>query len=191
MCEVIATRTVQEMTGVISLRNSSDNKKYLQPWISKHDSYKDHELKCGYKVTYNKHGAASSVWVGDGDEPIGKALVSYSQFINYWKQNHGNIVVKMSIKDICSLYHALENQHHYNLSNDLLFCKKTDDNGKGGAKDIIADNPEEDILVSLTFSEFDWDSEDANIDDSSNKKSIPPHNIMSLQDQTRLKLESK
>ncbi len=72
--------------------------------------------------------------------------------------------------------HALANQHHYNLSHDLLFCKETDNNGKGDAKDTIAYDPEDDILASLISSEAEWDSADENIDALSKKKSIPSHN---------------
>ncbi len=47
--------------------------------------------------------------------------------IQYWNENHGNVVVSQSSKDICSLCHALSNQHCYNLSHDLLFCEETDE----------------------------------------------------------------
>ncbi len=32
------------MTGEVSLQDTSDTKKYLPPWMMKHDSYKEYAL---------------------------------------------------------------------------------------------------------------------------------------------------
>ncbi len=50
MAEVITTRDVQEMSGEVTLRDLSETKKYLPPWLTKHESYKEYAMKCGYKV---------------------------------------------------------------------------------------------------------------------------------------------
>ncbi len=94
--EVVATRNVQELTGEVTLCNSSDLKKYLPLWVSKRDSYRNYSSACGYKVSYNNQGEPSLFWVGEVYKPSDKGLVSYKLFLNYWKQNHGNIVVNMS-----------------------------------------------------------------------------------------------
>ena len=57
------------MTGEVTLKDSSVTKKYLPPWLTKRDSYKEYTLKCGYEVTFNNHSHASSKFVGKGPEP--------------------------------------------------------------------------------------------------------------------------
>ncbi len=68
-------------------------------------------------------------------------------------------MISLPTKDICSLCHALANQHRYNLSHDLLVCKETDevrDNKEAG--DSIAADPDN----SLVCDQPDWDSDDEN-----------------------------
>ena len=140
MAEVIATRTVREMTGEVLLRDTSDTKKYLPAWMTKQDSYRDYALKSGYEVTFNNRSHAISKWVGIGPEPE-RGIISFTRFCQYWKEHHGNIVVSIPSKDICSLCHALSNQHRYNLSHDMLFQKESDEvNDRGDATDPIAYN---------------------------------------------------
>ncbi len=55
MAEVVATRTVKKMSGEVTPWDTSDTKKYLSPWMTKHDSYKEYALKLGYEVTFNNH----------------------------------------------------------------------------------------------------------------------------------------
>ncbi len=69
MAEVTATRVVREMSGEVTLRDLSDTKKCLPPWLIMHDSYREYALKCGYEVTFNNRSHASSKWVGKGPEP--------------------------------------------------------------------------------------------------------------------------
>ncbi len=126
MAEVIATRVMRVMSGKVTLKDSSDTKKYLPPWLTKLCSYKECALKCDYKVPCNNSSHASSKWVGKGSEPE-RRIISCTHFPQCWNQNHNNLVVSLPTEEICSLCHVLSNQHCYNLSHDLFFCKETDE----------------------------------------------------------------
>ncbi len=117
--------------------------------MTKHDSNKEYALKSGYKVTFINHSYAISKWVGNGPE-LERGIISFIRFHQCWKENCGNILVNISSKDICSLCHALSNQHHYNLSHDMLFLKKTDKiKDVGDITDLIAYNCDYDVQASL------------------------------------------
>ncbi len=126
MAEVFATRTVREMMAEVSLQAALGTNKYLPPWMTNHDSYKDYALKLSYEVKFNNCIHASSKWVGKGPE-LKRGIISYTcSLLQCWNENHGNVVMSLPSKDICSLCHALSNHYHYNLSHDLLFCEETD-----------------------------------------------------------------
>ena len=127
-------------------------------------------MKCGYEVTFNNRSHASSKWVGEGPEPK-RGIISYTHFRQYWNENHSNLVVSLPTKDICSLCHALANQHHYNLSHDLLFCKETDEvRDNEEARDSIAGDPDN----SLVCDPPGWDSDDENLSPPNAQNKQPP-----------------
>ncbi len=123
------------------------------------DSYEEYVLKSVYKVTLNNCSHEISKWVGNGSEPE-RWIISYACFHQHLKENHWNIVVNIPSKDIWSLWHALSNQHCYNLSHDLLFCKESDEvKDRGDATDSIAYNGDNNVQSSLVCDPPDWDSD--------------------------------
>ncbi len=170
MAEVTATRVVREMSGEVTLRDLSDTKKCLPPWLIMHDSYREYALKCGYEVTFNNRSHASSKWVGKGPEPK-RGIISYTCFCQYWNENHSNLVVSLPTKDICSLCHALSNHHCYNLSHDLLFCKETDEVRENNAGDLVTEDSEN----TLECDPPDWDSDKEDLSPPNGQsKELPP-----------------
>ncbi len=120
---------------------------------------------------FNNHSDASSKWVGNGPEPRSR-IISYT-CQQYQSQNQSNLEASLLTIDICSLCHALSNQHHYNLSNDLLFCMEIYEIGDKDARDSIAVN----LDNSLVYDPSNWDS-DEEIMGSLNvqsKKSLTTH----------------
>ncbi len=175
------------MTGEVSLRDTSDTKKYLPLWMMKRDSYKEYALKLGYEVKFNNRSHASSNWIGKGPEPK-RGIISYTRFLQYWNENHGHVVVSLPSKDICSLCHALSNQHRYNLSHDLLFCEETDEVKEGGdATDSIAYDCDDNVQPSLVCDPPDWDSDDETSGVMVQKQQLQATPIMSLPAYMKLK----
>ncbi len=80
----------------------------------------------------------------------------------------------MPSRDICSLCHALANQHRYNLSHDSLFCEETNDT-KEDAEDTLVYDPDDDILTVIDSSKDDSGSNDENINVEEPSRPPPNH----------------
>ncbi len=116
--------TIQEITGVVTLQDSSNSKKYLPSWISKNDPWKEYRSKCWYQVSFINQGVPFSVWVCNGDKSSHSFVWTSPEIL---EAIYCNIVASIPQWYIWTLCHALGNQCHHNLSWDLLFlfCKDT------------------------------------------------------------------
>ncbi len=68
MADVSATRTVQEMTGQVTLCDNDDQKVYLPSWMSKRGCYQTYCSDQGYDVKSDNRGKVVHSWIGPPEE---------------------------------------------------------------------------------------------------------------------------
>ncbi len=110
LADVSSTRTLQEMTGQVSLCDNNDQKIYLPSCMSKTGCCHMYCLNQGYNVKGNNDGNVVHTWISSPEEePQVKTVASWNGLHDYWDKHHTGKVVIQPSRDICSLCHIFSN----------------------------------------------------------------------------------
>jgi hypothetical protein len=114
--EPVATRIVQEVTGLIELCDKEDSTIYLPTVMRRRAIYCNYCRELGWQMITKQNGGYRQEWVGDGPEPATPNIMSWRSFQRHWKPNYPHLKVSTQREDVCSHCFVVANASKYNFA---------------------------------------------------------------------------